>query len=145
MSSSTTSAVVRVAAWTGPPPPQRARAALDGRSIAWREVATSTDANAAHAVGLPALALGVTTGSDEHTPNEWIDIAPIADGIAVLADTVARYEKAVDLARTAGGGTSGAGTSSVGTTGAGTTGAGTSSAGTTGGGVVRGLDGHARG
>jgi acetylornithine deacetylase/succinyl-diaminopimelate desuccinylase-like protein len=66
-------------------------------------VATSTDANAAHAVGLPALALGVTTGAGEHTPEEWIDLGPIAEGIAVLADTVVRYEKTPsaeqDLAR----------------------------------------------
>jgi acetylornithine deacetylase/succinyl-diaminopimelate desuccinylase-like protein len=76
-----------------------AKGALEARSIAWREVASSTDANAAHAVGLPALALGVTTGSGEHTPQEWIEIGPVADGIAALADTVVRYEQAADAAR----------------------------------------------
>jgi len=70
-----------------------ARDALAARGVAWREVATSTDANAAHAAGLAALALGVTTGAGEHTPEEWIDLGPIADGIAVLADTVERYDK----------------------------------------------------
>ncbi|HUZ19212.1 MAG TPA: M20/M25/M40 family metallo-hydrolase [Acidimicrobiales bacterium] len=75
-----------------------ARAALEARSIAWREVASSTDANAAHAAGLPALALGVTIGSGEHTPQEWIEIGPVADGIAALSDTVVRYEQAVDAA-----------------------------------------------
>ncbi len=71
-----------------------AREALGSAGLDWREVATSTDANAAHAIGLPALALGVTTGSDEHTPGEWIDTAPIATGLAVLVDTVRRYEAA---------------------------------------------------
>jgi tripeptide aminopeptidase len=76
-----------------------ARDALAARRVAWREVATSTDANAAHAAGLPALALGVTTGAGEHTPQEWIDLGPIADGIAVLADTVERYEKTCGTAQ----------------------------------------------
>jgi tripeptide aminopeptidase len=57
-------------------------------------VATSTDANAAHARGIPAVAVGVTTGGGEHTPQEWIDIAPVADGLSVLAATVARFEEA---------------------------------------------------
>jgi tripeptide aminopeptidase len=73
-----------------------AREALESRSIAWREVASSTDANAAHAVGLPAIALGVTTGSGEHTPAEWIDIPPIAGGLAALVDTVVGYERRRD-------------------------------------------------
>jgi acetylornithine deacetylase/succinyl-diaminopimelate desuccinylase-like protein len=55
-------------------------------------VATSTDANAAHARGIPAVAVGVTTGGGEHTPQEWIDIAPVAGGLAVLAATVTRFE-----------------------------------------------------
>jgi acetylornithine deacetylase/succinyl-diaminopimelate desuccinylase-like protein len=87
----------------GHPLLRAAREALEARRVAWKEVATSTDANAAHAVGLPALALGVTTGAGEHTPEEWIDLGPIAEGIAVLADTVVRYEKTPsaeqDLAR----------------------------------------------
>ena len=72
-----------------------ARAALTGRGVAWREVATSTDANAAHAAGIPALALGVTTGAGEHTPQEWVDISPIPAGLGALADTVALYQEAV--------------------------------------------------
>ena len=56
-------------------------------------VATSTDANAAHARGIPAIAVGITTGSGEHTPQEWIDTAPIPDGVRTLARTVARYEE----------------------------------------------------
>jgi tripeptide aminopeptidase len=50
--------------------------------------AASTDANAAFALGIPAVAIGVTRGHGEHTPSEWIETAPLADGLAVLADTI---------------------------------------------------------
>ncbi len=55
--------------------------------------ATSTDANAAHRRGIPAVALGVTTGSAEHTPQEWIDAGPIDAGVRALARTVTRYQE----------------------------------------------------
>ena len=48
--------------------------------------------NAAHAAGVPAIAIGVTTGEGEHTPGEWIDTAPLATGLACAADTIARWE-----------------------------------------------------
>jgi acetylornithine deacetylase/succinyl-diaminopimelate desuccinylase-like protein len=67
--------------------------ALREAGIEVRPVATSTDANAAHARGIPAIAIGVTTGSGEHTPHEWIDTAPIANGVRTLARTVARFEE----------------------------------------------------
>jgi tripeptide aminopeptidase len=66
--------------------------ALEDAGLAPVFVATSTDANAAHARGIPALALGVTTGGGEHTPEEWIDVAPIAGGLSALAATVTRFE-----------------------------------------------------
>jgi tripeptide aminopeptidase len=53
--------------------------------------ATSTDANAAHARGIPAVALGITTGGGEHTVEEWIDVEPIATGVRALASTVDRW------------------------------------------------------
>jgi len=55
---------------------------------------TSTDANAAHEAGIPAVAVGVTTGGGEHTPDEWIDITPIAGGLGILAATVTNYQEA---------------------------------------------------
>lgn len=55
--------------------------------------ATSTDANAAHARGIPAIAVGVTRGSGEHTPQEWIETAPIEDGVRALTRTVERFEE----------------------------------------------------
>ena len=69
-------------------------AALEEAGITPVFPATSTDANAAHVRGIPAVAVGVTTGGGEHTPQEWIDIAPIADGLSVLAATVMRFEEA---------------------------------------------------
>jgi tripeptide aminopeptidase len=55
--------------------------------------ATSTDANAAHARGIPAVAVGVTRGSGEHTAKEWIETGPIRDGVRALARTVERFEE----------------------------------------------------
>lgn len=53
--------------------------------------AASTDANAVHAVGIPALAVGITVGSGEHTLEEWIDPSLIGSGLAALAETIAGY------------------------------------------------------
>ena len=69
-------------------------AALTDAGITPALVATSTDANAAHDRGIPAIALGITTGGGEHTPGEWIDIAPIAEGLSVLAATIVNIEEA---------------------------------------------------
>jgi tripeptide aminopeptidase len=55
--------------------------------------ATSTDANAAHARGIPAIAVGVTRGSGEHTAQEWIETAPIEAGVRALARTIERFEE----------------------------------------------------
>ena len=56
---------------------------------------TSTDANAAHEAGIPAVAVGVTTGGGEHSPDEWIDVAPISAGLEILAATVTGYREGV--------------------------------------------------
>lgn len=63
-------------------------AALANAGIDAEISAASTDANAAYEAGIPGLAVGVTRGGGEHTPAEWIETAPIADGLAVLAETV---------------------------------------------------------
>ncbi len=76
----------------GHPLVRAAAAALAEAGIPASFVATSTDANAAHARGIPAVAVGVTTGGGEHTPQEWIDVAPVADGLSVLAATLLRFE-----------------------------------------------------
>ena len=61
--------------------------------IAPRLTAASTDANAAYPRGIPALTLGVTTGEGTHTEQEWIDVDPVATGLAALAATVARLDE----------------------------------------------------
>jgi acetylornithine deacetylase/succinyl-diaminopimelate desuccinylase-like protein len=55
--------------------------------------AASTDANAAYEAGIAAVALGVTRGAGEHTPGEWIDTAPVAAGLAALADTIRHFRE----------------------------------------------------
>jgi tripeptide aminopeptidase len=61
-----------------------------------REGASSTDANAAHGRGIPAITVGVTTGGHAHRLDEYIDLAPVADGLAALEAL------AEELARVAG-------------------------------------------
>ena len=68
-----------------------AMTALGAHGLEARITAASTDANAAHAAGIPAIAIGVTCGEQEHTTNEWIELEPIATGLRVLADTVTGY------------------------------------------------------
>jgi acetylornithine deacetylase/succinyl-diaminopimelate desuccinylase-like protein len=41
----------------------------------------STDANMPLAAGLPAVAVGVTRGGNAHRLDEYIETAPIADGL----------------------------------------------------------------
>ncbi|MDQ3226347.1 MAG: M20/M25/M40 family metallo-hydrolase [Chloroflexota bacterium] len=47
--------------------------------------ASSTDANVPIAAGIPAVCIGLTTGGNVHRPDEFIDLAPIPNGIAQLA------------------------------------------------------------
>ena len=56
-----------------------------------RLTAASTDANAAHAAGLAAITVGVTYGEGEHTPEEWIDLDHLPEGLWTLTSTVERY------------------------------------------------------
>lgn len=70
-----------------------AQDALDEVGIPSVTPPTSTDANAAHARGIPAIAVGVTRGSGEHTAQEWIETGPIQDGVRALARTVERFEE----------------------------------------------------
>ena len=47
--------------------------------------ASSTDANAAIAIGLPAVCIGMTSGGNAHRLDEYIDLEPIRIGLAQLA------------------------------------------------------------
>jgi tripeptide aminopeptidase len=73
-----------------------ARAAAAGLAAVGTEGefgATSTDANAAHGAGIPAVALGVTTGEGEHTPQEWIGTAGVPAGLTALAATIEYFRE----------------------------------------------------
>jgi tripeptide aminopeptidase len=48
------------------------------------ETASSTDANAAHGRGIPAITVGVTTGGNAHRLDEYIDLPPLTGGLAAL-------------------------------------------------------------
>jgi tripeptide aminopeptidase len=48
------------------------------------EIASSTDANAAHGRGIPAITVGVTTGGNAHRLDEYVDLPPVAGGLAAL-------------------------------------------------------------
>ena len=71
-----------------------AEAALIAEGVTVTNPPTSTDANAAHARGIPAVAVGITTGAGEHTTEEWIDIPPIATGVRALTATIDTYREA---------------------------------------------------
>jgi di/tripeptidase len=49
-----------------------------------REDAASTDANAALGRGIPGLTVGITTGGNAHRLDEFIDLAPVGDGLRAL-------------------------------------------------------------
>jgi len=68
--------------------------ALDASGVASRRGASSTDANAAMAAGIPALCLGVYRGGDAHRQEEWLDPDSLAQGAAVLRDLLARLADA---------------------------------------------------
>ena len=50
----------------------------------------STDANIPLSRGVPAVVLGITTGGNAHTVQEFIDVPPIAKGMAQLVGFVAK-------------------------------------------------------
>jgi acetylornithine deacetylase/succinyl-diaminopimelate desuccinylase-like protein len=54
--------------------------ALEGSTSQAVVVASSTDANAALARGLPAIAFGVYRGGDAHRSSEWLEPASLVDG-----------------------------------------------------------------
>ncbi|MGI9116101.1 MAG: M20/M25/M40 family metallo-hydrolase [Gaiellales bacterium] len=64
---------------------EQARAARTAVGLApAEEHLASTDANAAHARGIPAVGIGITRGDNAHRPDEWIAIEPIAQGVGAL-------------------------------------------------------------
>jgi acetylornithine deacetylase/succinyl-diaminopimelate desuccinylase-like protein len=48
----------------------------------------STDTNAPLSRGIPAVCMGLTTGSGAHTDHEYIDTAPVSQGLDILVNFV---------------------------------------------------------
>jgi acetylornithine deacetylase/succinyl-diaminopimelate desuccinylase-like protein len=48
------------------------------------EAASSTDANAAMGRGIPAVCVSLTHGAGAHTPDEFVDLAPLAGGLRAV-------------------------------------------------------------
>lgn len=66
------------------------RDALSEEAIAARVGASSTDANAAMAAGIPAVCMGVYDGGDAHRMGEWLDPASLAVGSRLLRSVLLR-------------------------------------------------------
>lgn len=64
-----------------------ARQSLSALGITPTLDASSTDANIPISRGIPAVCLGLTSGGNVHRLDEYIHIAPVADGFAQLAMT----------------------------------------------------------
>ena len=63
---------------------------LRERGLEARTGASSTDANAAMAAGIPALCVGVYRGGDAHRESEWADPGSLAEGLAALEALLGR-------------------------------------------------------
>lgn len=71
-----------------------AAAALREAGIEPRRGASSTDANAAMAAGLPAICVGVYRGGDAHRLREWLDPTSLPVGRDVLRNLLGRLATA---------------------------------------------------
>jgi acetylornithine deacetylase/succinyl-diaminopimelate desuccinylase-like protein len=75
----------------------QAQQALRALGVEPTLTASSTDANVPLALGIPAIALGITHGGGMHTLDEWIATAPVVQGIQQLllvADALTRLPRA---------------------------------------------------
>jgi len=66
-----------------------AEQALRSVGVEPQRSASSTDANAAMAAGLPALCFGVYRGGDAHRAGEWIEPASLDEGMLALRELLA--------------------------------------------------------
>ena len=66
-----------------------AQDALHAVGVPCRRVASSTDANAALAAGVPAIAFGVYEGGDAHRESEWLDPSSLRVGYEAFARLMA--------------------------------------------------------
>lgn len=64
-------------------------AALEFSGVRAEATAGSTDANIPLSLGIPAVALGITRGGGIHGTGEWIEVAPMRQGVQQLALLIA--------------------------------------------------------
>ncbi len=69
---------------------REAQGALRDLGVRVRLAASSTDANAAMAAGLPAIAFGVYRGGDAHRLSEWLEPTSLLVGYDALARLLER-------------------------------------------------------
>ena len=74
---------------------QDATWALANIGLAANLTAGSTDANAALGQGIPGICCGVGRGGFAHTPDEWLDVASLADGMGFAAGLLDRLARPV--------------------------------------------------
>jgi tripeptide aminopeptidase len=67
-----------------------AKESLQVTNILTKTAASSTDANAAMAVGLPAIAFGVYHGGDAHRLSEWLEPDSLQTGYRALVELMKR-------------------------------------------------------
>ena len=70
-----------------------AKLALQQVGATVRTAASSTDANAAMAVGLPAISFGVYRGGDAHRQSEWMDPDSLITGYRALEHLMAQLSE----------------------------------------------------
>ena len=69
---------------------QLALECIAAQGLVGRPTSGSTDANIPLSLGIPAIVLGITTGAGAHTPHEYIEIAPVTQGMQQLFCFVSR-------------------------------------------------------
>ena len=73
-----------------------AERALEAQGLQPRLHAGSTDANLPLSLGLPAICLGLTTGSGAHTLEECIHLPPLVKGLAQVVWLVERVHQELE-------------------------------------------------
>ncbi len=70
-----------------------AREAVEAVGLKFKTNAGSTDANAAMAVGMPALCFGLYRGGNAHRLDEWVDPGSLETGLTAWREFVARLTR----------------------------------------------------
>lgn len=69
------------------------RSAGSRLELDFRQVASSTDANAAVTYGIPAVAMGVYNGGNAHREDEWVQISSMKTGLLLLEQVVQLHQR----------------------------------------------------